>query len=89
MAATDNIICTHYTSAQLQTALAERDNWQNKAEKFEDNYTFETLRVLSRYRLWREREGREKLKEVRKGGAGKEQACGGMESNNPAISAGV
>ncbi len=32
--------------SQLQTALSERDNWQKRAEKFED--TCETLRVLSR-----------------------------------------
>ena len=36
--------------AQLQAALSEKEEWQQRAVKFED--TCETLRVLSRSAIW-------------------------------------
>ena len=39
-----------FFQAQLQAALSEKEEWQQKAVKFED--TCETLRVLSRSGIW-------------------------------------
>lgn len=44
------LISVAFFQAQLQAALSEKEEWQQRAVKFED--TCETLRVLSRSVIW-------------------------------------